>query len=69
MTPLNYQAESAKFDLTLYFDELGPELQGTFEYNTDLFDRDTIARMGRHVRTLLEGIVANPSARISDCRS
>ncbi|HJP95209.1 MAG TPA: amino acid adenylation domain-containing protein [Pyrinomonadaceae bacterium] len=66
VTPLKYQAESAKFDLTLYFDELGPELQGTFEYNTDLFDRDTIARMSRHVRRLLEGIVANPSARISE---
>src|SRR4030095_8977228 len=66
VTPLNYQAESAKFDLTLYFDELGPELQGTFEYNTDLFDRDTIARMGRHVRTLLERSVADPSARISE---
>src|SRR5690349_8777413 len=66
VTPLKYQAESAKFDLTLYFDELGPELQGTFEYNTDLFDTNTIARMGRHVRTLLEGIVADPSARISE---
>ncbi len=66
VTPLKYQAESAKFDLTLYFDELGPELQGTFEYNTDLFDRNTIARMGRHVRILLEGIVADPSARISE---
>ncbi|HKN82931.1 MAG TPA: condensation domain-containing protein, partial [Pyrinomonadaceae bacterium] len=66
VTPLKYQAEAAKFDLTLYFDELGPELQGTFEYNTDLFDRDTIARMGRHVRTLLEDIVDDPSARISE---
>src|SRR5215216_2459121 len=66
VTPLKYQAESAKFDLTLYFDEPGPELQGTFEYNTDLFDIETIARMGRHLRTLLEGIVADPSARISD---
>ncbi len=66
VTPLKYQAETSKFDLTLYFDDLGSELQGTFEYNTDLFDRETIARMGRHLRTLLEGIVAQPSARISD---
>ncbi len=66
VTPLKYQAESAKFDLTLYFDELGPEFQGTFEYNTDLFERDTIVRMGRQVRTLLEGIVSDPSARISE---
>ena len=66
VTPLNNQAETAKFDLTLYFDELDSELQGTFEYNTDLFDTDTIARMARHLRTLLEGIVADPSARISE---
>jgi amino acid adenylation domain-containing protein len=66
VTPLKYQAESAKFDVTLYFDELESELQGTFEYNTDLFNRNTIARMAQHLRTLLEGIVVNPSARISD---
>src|SRR5215216_4538656 len=66
VTPLNYQAETAKFDLTLYFDERDSELYSTFEYNTDLFDRDTIARMARHLRTLLEGIVADPSARISE---
>ena len=66
VTPLKYQAETAKFDLTLYFDELGSELQGTFEYNTDLFDRDTIARMAQHLRTLLEGIVVDPAARISE---
>ena len=66
VTPLKYQAETAKFDLTLYIDELGPELQGTFEYNTDLFNSDTIGRMARHLRTLLEGIVADPSARISE---
>ena len=66
VTPLKYQAETAKFDLSLYFDELGPELQGTFEYNTDLFDRDTIGRMARHLRTLLEGIVVDPSARVAE---
>ncbi|HEX3560510.1 MAG TPA: amino acid adenylation domain-containing protein [Pyrinomonadaceae bacterium] len=66
VTPLKYEAETAKFDLTLYFDELGPELQGTFEYNTDLFDADTIKRMAGHLRTLLEGVVADPSRRISE---
>ena len=66
VTPLKYQAETAKFDLTLYFDELGSELQGTFEYNTDLFDSDTIARMAQHLRTLFEAVVANPSERISE---
>src|SRR2546421_152569 len=66
LTPLKYGVETAKFDLTLYFEELGPELQGTFEYNTDLFDEDTISRMAGHLRTLLEGVVADPSERISE---
>src|SRR5256714_1658740 len=66
VTPLKYGVETAKFDLTLYFEELGSELQGTFEYNTDLFDEDTINRMAGHLRTLLEGVVADPSERISE---
>jgi non-ribosomal peptide synthetase component F len=34
-------------------------------YNTDLFDEATITRMVGHFKTLLEGIVANPQARIA----
>ncbi|HEX5883448.1 MAG TPA: amino acid adenylation domain-containing protein, partial [Pyrinomonadaceae bacterium] len=66
VTPLSYQAETSKFDLTLYVDNPGSELQGTFEYNTDLFDRETIERMAQHLQTLLEGIVVDPSTRISE---
>src|SRR5215212_1454241 len=66
VTPLKYQADTAKFDLTLYFDEADSELEGTLEYNTDLFDKDTIARMVQHLQTLLKGIVGDPSARISE---
>jgi amino acid adenylation domain-containing protein len=66
VTPLKYQTETAKFDLTLYFDEQGSELEGTFECNSDLFDRDTIGRMAQHLQTLLGSIVVDPSARISE---
>jgi len=66
VTPLKFQAETAKFDLTLYFDELSNQLQGTFEYNTDLFDGETIIRMAQHLQTLLESVVADPSQRISE---
>ena len=66
VTPLKCHPETAKFDLTLFFNELGSELQGTIEYNTDLFDRDTIVRMAQHFQTLLEGVVVDPSARISE---
>ena len=36
------------------------------EYNTDLFNRDTITRLLGHYHTLLQGIVANPEQRLSD---
>ena len=36
------------------------------EYNTDLFNGATIRRWLGHFKTLLEGIVARPEARISD---
>jgi len=41
-------------------------LIGTLEYNTDLFNADTITRMLGHFQTLLEGIVADPQQCLSD---
>jgi amino acid adenylation domain-containing protein len=40
-------------------------LRGCIEYNTDLFDEGTIARLPVHFQTLLEGIVADPDRRLS----
>lgn len=53
------------FDLTLSLWETAGGLKGWFEYNTDLFDPDTIARLGGHYRTLLESIAADPDRRIA----
>ncbi len=62
---LDNNSETAMFDLTLYMEETEEGLVGTFEYNTDLFEDNTICRMVGHLQTLLEGIVANPQARLS----
>ncbi len=56
----------SKFDLSVYLGESGGELHGFIEYNTDLFDAQTIERLVGHYRRLLEAIVANPSARVSE---
>ncbi|NET13338.1 MAG: amino acid adenylation domain-containing protein, partial [Okeania sp. SIO1H6] len=37
-----------------------------FEYNTDLFDAETVQRMTQNFQTLLAGIVANPDCPISE---
>jgi len=58
--------ETAKFDLTLLLREEAGELKGSLQYNTDLFATATIKRMLGHFGTLLEGIISNPQARISE---
>ena len=55
----------ARFDLTLELADVDQRLSGWFEYNTDLFEAATIARMSTHLRTLLEAIVSNPDEPIS----
>jgi aspartate racemase len=58
--------QTATFDLTLFMWEKPEGLRGTLEYNTDLFDAASIARMLGNFHTLLEGVVADPEQRISE---
>ncbi|MEO0490140.1 MAG: amino acid adenylation domain-containing protein, partial [Cyanobacteria bacterium J06659_2] len=66
LSPLDLAKTTAKFDLTLIAAEVEGSLQGTVEYNSDLFDGATIERLLGHFQMLLAGIVANPDARLSD---
>ncbi|MEH2238958.1 non-ribosomal peptide synthetase [Nostoc sp.] len=66
LSPLEFDKKTTKFDLTLFMVEIKQGLIGTLEYNTDLFNADTITRMLGHFQSLLEGIVANSEQRISD---
>ncbi len=51
---------ATQFDLTLTAGE-GPEgLVGAWEYNSDLFEKATVARWAESFSILLEGIIANP---------
>src|SRR5215213_5970923 len=54
----------AKFDLNLNISQTSGELLLDWEYNTDLFDQQTIERWQQHFRTLLESIVANPEQTV-----
>ena len=51
---------TAKYDLTLSLTDSRHGLRANLEYNTDLFDHATMARMIQHYHTLLEAIVAYP---------
>lgn len=62
---LEIEAGSSKFDLTLFVTVEQDRLEGSIEYNRDLFDSGTIGRMARHFHTLLEGIAGNPARPVS----
>lgn len=65
--PLPVETETAKFDLTLFIEEQGDELLGWFEYNTDLFEPETIERLATHFQVLLESLVKQgPEQRLLD---
>jgi amino acid adenylation domain-containing protein len=59
-------SDVTKFDLSLFASETDAGMHVWFEYNTDLFDEPTIGRLLQHYRMLLEGIVANPEAKLAE---
>ena len=63
---LEVEAGIARFDLHLFIEELDGHLEGYCNYDTNLFNADTIERMVGHFQTLLEGIVRNSEQRISE---
>ena len=65
-TLLDVHGATAKFDLLLECSERADGLHATIEYSTDLFQRETAQRLLGHLRTLLEGMAADPDARLDD---
>ncbi len=63
--PMDCDTGSAKFDLTLALGERDGQLFGSFEYSSELFDRETIDRMIGHYQTLLKGIAVDPDRSIA----
>jgi amino acid adenylation domain-containing protein len=62
--PLEVPTQTAKFDLTLFVEQTADGLKCLLEYNSDIFEAETIRRMLDHFRVLLQGAVADPNQRI-----
>ncbi len=65
VTRLDVEETQAKFDLMLTLREEPKGLTGSLQYSTELFTRERMQRLVGHYTQLLNGIVANPDARIS----
>ncbi|TCP54485.1 amino acid adenylation domain-containing protein [Tumebacillus sp. BK434] len=49
-----------QYDLILTLAEVEGELSASFDYNADMFDPSTVARMSGHFTTLLHGLISAP---------
>ncbi|MBZ4401240.1 non-ribosomal peptide synthetase, partial [Myxococcus sp. AS-1-15] len=54
----------SKFDLTLFARETSRGLVTYWEYNTDLFDEETVTRLAERYVALLEAVVERPSSSV-----
>ena len=58
---------TSKFDLSLILYQHESGLIGTLEYDTDLFEEVSAARMLRHFEHLLQNIAENPDQTLASC--
>ncbi|HEV3511536.1 MAG TPA: amino acid adenylation domain-containing protein, partial [Candidatus Sulfotelmatobacter sp.] len=65
LTQMDVDTGTTKYDLYLELDERTDQVLARFHYSTDLFERETIARMGMHWKTLLREGIRNPEQRLS----
>ena len=63
--PYEMEGITANYDITLYMQKGNNRFSATFEYNTDLFNKDTLKQMAGEFEHLLEQIVAEPKQKIS----
>ncbi len=65
LAPYDVDTHTAKFDLTLVMWEAEGQFQGFFEYNLDLFEPSTVARLAGHFITLLQGAISDPELPVA----
>ncbi len=59
---------TTKFDLTVFGVDLGERVEFVLEYNRDLFEAGTMARLGGYLVNLLREVLSEPGARLSAYR-
>ncbi len=63
--PFKWKNTTTLFDLALFINETEQGLRAEWEYNSDLFEAETIQRMAGHFEVLLNAIVENPAQTIN----
>ncbi|MFJ8472832.1 amino acid adenylation domain-containing protein [Kitasatospora sp. NPDC094011] len=64
--PVEGVHQEGEFDLTLEVVEQADGCRYTLKYDPELFDRETVERLGGHFAALLAAAVAEPAAKVDD---
>ena len=64
--PFEVESNTINYQLTLTLQETDSGVEGAIEYNSDLFERETIERFGEHYNILLREILENDDLTLSD---
>ncbi|WP_164473115.1 non-ribosomal peptide synthetase [Clostridium sp. E02] len=64
--PYDFESKIAKFDITLIVVENVDDMYFIIEYCTELFQKETIERLGEHFTNLLWAIIKNIDTRLSE---
>ncbi|MCC7367465.1 MAG: amino acid adenylation domain-containing protein [Chloroflexi bacterium] len=65
---LTWEQRGAPYDLMLLMSEVRGQLVGRLQYNADLFDADTMARLATHLGRLLESALADADRPVAEAR-
>lgn len=68
ITSLKVENKTVQFDLLLELNETEQGLFGVWEYDTDLFDRGSIARLSNNFATILNKIATHPESKLSELK-
>jgi amino acid adenylation domain-containing protein/FkbM family methyltransferase len=63
---LEVESRTSKFDLFASIEESHDKLTAVLEYNIDLFDNSTIERLGHHLVTLGQALIADPERPVRE---
>jgi len=66
LSPLDYETQTSKFDLTLQCIETGEGLCFTFEYDTSLLEETTIRRFIDYYKTVIAEVLEDPRKRLPE---
>ncbi len=64
-SPVEFEFPATRFDLEVFFTEIGNGLSTQITWSTDLFDPATVLRWQEHLGACLAAVIADPSRRLS----